>query len=143
VEAEVEAEEYIFHVDRLRLASDKASQEAKQLLEQAELRANILELPSFEMKASVRIDNQGKPLDGSYTLLWNGPDQWREMIFTFVLLYSASYSSGFLQAVPRTKLRAEPREFSFSDVVRLSLDGRNLPEEVVFKGAFCDASAVP
>jgi TonB family protein len=64
----------------LLAASGKANQEAQQLLEQAELKAYIFDLPSFEMKASVRIDNQGNPLDGSYALLWNGPDQWREEI---------------------------------------------------------------
>lgn len=60
-------------------ASDKARREGKDLVEQAEIR-NIFELPSFEMKASVRIDNKGQPLDGSYMLLWNGPEQWREEI---------------------------------------------------------------
>lgn len=48
-------------------------------MEQAEVR-NIFGLASFEMKASVRIDNEGQPLDGSYMLLWNGPEQWREEI---------------------------------------------------------------
>jgi TonB family protein len=62
----------------LLTASDKASQEGKKLLERAELKANIFELPSFEMRAKVKIDDEGKPVDGSYTLLWNGPDQWRE-----------------------------------------------------------------
>jgi TonB family protein len=60
-------------------ASDKARREGKDLLKQAEVR-NIFGLPSFEMKASVRIDNKGQPLDGSYILLWNGPEQWREEI---------------------------------------------------------------
>jgi hypothetical protein len=32
------------------------------------------------MKAALQIDNAGKPLDGSYRLLWNGPEQWREEI---------------------------------------------------------------
>jgi len=32
------------------------------------------------MKAALQIDNEGKPLDGSYRLLWNGPKQWREEI---------------------------------------------------------------
>jgi TonB family protein len=39
---------------------------------------NILVLPSFEVDANVRIDSDGKPLQGSYRLLWNGPQQWRE-----------------------------------------------------------------
>jgi TonB family protein len=62
------------------LASDKAEQEGKELVKQAEAKVNIFALPSFEMKASVRIDNKGKPLEGSYQLLWNGPAQWREEI---------------------------------------------------------------
>jgi len=61
-------------------ASDKAKQEGKGLIEQAEAKTNIFALPSFEMKANVRIENKGKPLDGSYLLLWNGPEQWREEI---------------------------------------------------------------
>jgi TonB family protein len=59
-------------------ASDKTTQEGKELLETAEHKANVFQLPSFEMQANVRIDNAGKLLDGSYTLLWHGPDQWRE-----------------------------------------------------------------
>jgi TonB family protein len=62
------------------LASDKAKQEGKELVDQAEAKANIFALPSFEIKATVRIDNKDKPLDGSYLLLWNGPEQWREEI---------------------------------------------------------------
>src|ERR1700693_3633531 len=58
-------------------ASDKATREGQDLVEQAELNTNIFELPSFQMKASVRVENKGKPVDGSYILLWNGPDQWR------------------------------------------------------------------
>ncbi len=60
-------------------SSTLAAREGKDLMEQAEIR-NIFGLPSFEMKASVRIDNKGQPLDGSYVLLWNGPEQWREEI---------------------------------------------------------------
>lgn len=62
------------------LASDKAKQEGKELVEQAEAKADIFALSSFEMKATVRIDSKGKPLDGSYLFLWNGPGQWREEI---------------------------------------------------------------
>ena len=61
-------------------ASDKAKQEGKELIELAEAKTNIFALPSLEMKANVRIENKGKPLDGSYLLLWNGPEQWREEI---------------------------------------------------------------
>jgi TonB family protein len=60
------------------LASEKAKEEGKDLVEQAEAKTNIFALPSFQMKASVRIDNKGEPLNGSYLLLWNGPGQWRE-----------------------------------------------------------------
>jgi TonB family protein len=37
-------------------------------------------LPFFQMKAKVQIENQGKLIDGSYQLLWNGPEQWKEQI---------------------------------------------------------------
>src|ERR1039457_1044385 len=60
-------------------ASNKARREGKDLVEQAEIR-NIFGLATLEMKASVRIDNKGQPLDGSYMLLWNGREQWREEI---------------------------------------------------------------
>jgi len=56
------------------------SEQSMKLLEMAEAKANIFELPSFRLKASVTIDSQGKPIDGSYMLLWNGPDQWREEV---------------------------------------------------------------
>jgi TonB family protein len=61
-------------------ASNDTKQQSKDLVEHAEEKSNILVLPSFEMKASLRIDSRGKPLDGAYTLLWNGPEQWREEI---------------------------------------------------------------
>ncbi len=57
-------------------ASDKAK--GQDLLEQANAKFNLRELPSFEMKATVKIENKGQQLEGTYTLLWNGPDQWRE-----------------------------------------------------------------
>jgi hypothetical protein len=61
-------------------AANMVTQEDKDLPGQAEKKADIFELPSFEMKANVRIINKGQPLDGSYVFLWNGPDQWREEI---------------------------------------------------------------
>jgi TonB family protein len=62
-------------------ASDSAdSQQAVRRIEQAVSKTNIFELTSFQMKANVQIENQGKRLDGHYQLLWNGPDQWREEI---------------------------------------------------------------
>jgi len=62
------------------IASNNQSQEGKDLIEKAAEKMSIFALPYFEMKGNVRIDNQGKPLDGTYLLLWNGPDQWREEI---------------------------------------------------------------
>src|SRR5438105_4028525 len=56
------------------------SQDALRRIQEAVAKTNIFELPSFEMKASVQIESQGKLLDGSYQLLWNGPEQWREEI---------------------------------------------------------------
>jgi TonB family protein len=60
-------------------ASDK-THEGEEILEQARLRSDIRELPSFTMKATVKIENQRKLLEGEYELLWNGPNQWREEI---------------------------------------------------------------
>jgi TonB family protein len=65
----------------LSKASDTSEQrDAIKKLEQAVSKTNIFDLPSFQMKAAVQIDNAGKQLDGSYRLLWNGPEQWREEI---------------------------------------------------------------
>jgi TonB family protein len=60
-------------------ASDKAMQ-GEQMLQAAIAKNDIRELPSFEMKASLKLDNYGHPIDGTYSLLWNGPNQWREEI---------------------------------------------------------------
>jgi TonB family protein len=54
--------------------------QAPDLIEQASRKNNIFELPSFVMKAGVRVSNFGKPINGTYTLLWNGPEQWREEV---------------------------------------------------------------
>jgi TonB family protein len=62
------------------IASSDDVSRGKALIERAQEKTNIFALPSFRMKANVRIDNFGKPLDGTYSLLWNGPDQWREEI---------------------------------------------------------------
>jgi hypothetical protein len=60
-------------------ASEKPNQqEAINRMQQAVAKTNIFELPSFAMKASVQVEVQGKPVEGTYHLLWNGPDQWRE-----------------------------------------------------------------
>jgi hypothetical protein len=62
-------------------ASDVSEQrDAIKKLEQVVSKTNIFDLPSFQMKAAVQIDNAGKLLDGSYRLLWNGREQWREEI---------------------------------------------------------------
>jgi TonB family protein len=67
---------FLFAQASLLSASDKTK--ATDLLEQANAKSNLRELPSFEMKASVKIENKGQQLEGSYMLLWNGPNQWRE-----------------------------------------------------------------
>ena len=61
-------------------ASDKPQQDGKALIEEAENKADIFALPSFEMKANVRIENLGKMVEGSYLFFWNGPEEWREEI---------------------------------------------------------------
>ena len=61
-------------------ASSDVAARGKDLIAQASAKMNIFDLPTFRMSANVRIDNFGKPLDGTYSLLWNGPDQWREEI---------------------------------------------------------------
>jgi hypothetical protein len=55
-------------------------QDVVRRIEQAVSKTNIFELPSFRMKANLQIDNNGKPLAGTYQLLWNDPDQWKEEI---------------------------------------------------------------
>ncbi len=65
----------------LLASNDTAKQqEALKKIEQAVANTNIFELPSFRMKAIVQILSMGKLVDGSYELLWNGPEQWREEI---------------------------------------------------------------
>jgi hypothetical protein len=61
------------------LASDDTAkqQEAIKKLEQAVAKTNIFELPSFQMKANAHTETQGRRVDGTYQLLWNGPEQWR------------------------------------------------------------------
>lgn len=60
-------------------ASDR-TREGQEIVEQARSRSDIRELPSFTMKADVKIEDQGKLIAGQYSLLWNGPNQWREQI---------------------------------------------------------------
>jgi hypothetical protein len=68
-------------LSRLSSASDTSEQrDARAKLEQAVSKTNIFDLRSFQMKAAVQIENAGKTLDGSYRLVWNGPERWREEI---------------------------------------------------------------
>jgi hypothetical protein len=64
----------------LKASQTPDRQEVVTRIEQAVSRTDVFGLPSFRMRADLRIDNLGKPLDGSYELLWNGPDQWKEQI---------------------------------------------------------------
>jgi len=62
-------------------ASEKSDQQqAIHRVEQAVTKTNLFELPSFEMKAVLQVEHNGKFVEGSYELMWNGPDQWKEEI---------------------------------------------------------------
>lgn len=61
-------------------AAPDASSRAQNLIEQATAAASVLDSPGLRMEARVRVDNDGKPLEGTYSLQRNGPDQWREEI---------------------------------------------------------------
>jgi TonB-like protein len=62
-------------------ASDAVNQqEAIARLQQAVSKTNVFELPSFAMNANLHIESHGRTMEGTYQLLWNGPDQWREAI---------------------------------------------------------------
>ena len=63
-----------------RASNSDVAAKGEALIQQAQDKTNIFALSSFRMDANVRIDNFGKPLDGVYSLLWNGPEQWREEI---------------------------------------------------------------
>jgi|SRR6266853_5783728 len=64
----------------LAVADHDTESEGKTLIQQAAEKMNIFALPGFQMTANVTVDNSGKPLEGSYQLLWNGPEKWREEI---------------------------------------------------------------
>lgn len=65
----------------LATGSDKPDQQAELArLQEAITKTNIFELPSFTLKASVQVAVNEKFIEGSYQLLWNGPDHWREEI---------------------------------------------------------------
>lgn len=55
-------------------------QTGKDMIERAVAKTNILALSAFEMKAAVHIHEQGKDVNGTYRLAWNGPDRWREEV---------------------------------------------------------------
>jgi TonB family protein len=69
-----------FFVHLLNASDTSKQQEAINRVEQAVAKTNIFELPSFGMKANVQIENKGRLVDGTYQLMWNGSDQWREEI---------------------------------------------------------------
>jgi TonB family protein len=69
-----------FFAHLLNASDTSKQQEAIDRMEQAVAKTNIFELPSFEMKANVQIENKGRLVDGTYQLMWNGSDQWREEI---------------------------------------------------------------
>jgi TonB family protein len=71
----------VFTFNSLLLASGKHDQEqvvAK--LREASAKTDIFALPSFTMKADITLDVDGSTDQGTYTLFWNGPDEWREEI---------------------------------------------------------------
>jgi hypothetical protein len=55
-------------------------QEGIKAVEDAVAHTNIFALSSFQFKANVQIEIRGKQTEGTYQLLWNGPEQWREGI---------------------------------------------------------------
>ena len=61
-------------------ASDDRTQEGKDLINTAVEKTNIFALPHFLMKGNIQIKDKGKPVNGAYLLVWNGPDEWKEEI---------------------------------------------------------------
>jgi TonB family protein len=61
-------------------ASEKPKLDGQTLIEEAEDKSNIFALPYFEIKANIRLENFGRVLEGSYSFLWNGSEEWREEI---------------------------------------------------------------
>lgn len=58
------------------LASDRiSSEQAAKLIDAAVSKGNIFDLPSFRLRADIRVLVQNKPMEGKYELLWNGPSQ--------------------------------------------------------------------
>lgn len=64
----------------ISIADSIDQQDAVKKLEQAFSKTNIFDLPAFQMKAAAQIEMQGKLVDGTYQLLWRGPDEWKEEI---------------------------------------------------------------
>jgi len=66
-------------ISNLTLASDdKPQAESVSIIQRAVERTDIFSLPSFTIKASVKLNVHDKSLDGTYLLYWNGPDQWKD-----------------------------------------------------------------
>jgi len=63
----------------LRASDSPDQQDAGNQLQQAVAKTNIFALSSFTLKASVQVDVHGKLIAGTYQLLWNGPQPWREV----------------------------------------------------------------
>ena len=65
----------------LLLASGKRDQgQVLATLREASAKTDIFELPSFTMKADINVDADDTTDQGTYSLLWNGPNEWREEI---------------------------------------------------------------
>lgn len=58
----------------------KNDKDPETLIASATEKVNIFALPSFTMKAGVKMENFGNTVNGSYSLFWRGPNQWREEI---------------------------------------------------------------
>jgi TonB family protein len=61
-------------------ASGDRTQEGKDLINAAIEKTNIFALPHFALKGNIQIKDKGKPINGAYLLVWNGPDEWKEEI---------------------------------------------------------------
>lgn len=64
----------------LRALDPNEQQEAVKKMQQAISTTNIFDLPSFRMNAKAEIESRGKLVSGTYQLLWNAPESWREEI---------------------------------------------------------------
>jgi hypothetical protein len=109
----------------LMMASDNAKQDSKNLIEQAEAKANIFALPTFEMKAKVRIISNDKPLDGSYLFLWNGPHSGeRRSVFRATAKFRWVARGWFPSNEARISFRGECTSGTHHSVTPRSVTGR-------------------